>query len=166
MYSTIQDFLIDFQNESQATAKVFSYLTDDSLDKEAFDGGRTIGFLSWHIVYTLSEMTATASIDLGIVLNKTNEPKTTSEIQEMHQILIEKINSKLPEVWSDSELGDIVNMYGQQWTKSKVLDALIKHEIHHRGQLTIYMRIAGLKVPGIYGPSKEEWQLYGVEAAK
>lgn len=166
MYSSIQGFINDFQKESQSTAKVFSFLTDDSLHKVAFEGGRTIGFLSWHIIYTLSEMTASAGIDLGIVLDSDYEPQTTHEIREMHQKLVDKIITTLPQVWSDSDLGVIINLYGQQWPKSQVLDALIKHEIHHRGQLTIFMRIAGLKVPGVYGPSKEEWQSYGVEAAK
>jgi len=29
-------------------------------------------------------------------------------------------------------------------------------EVHHRGQLTIYLRLAGGKVPSIYGPSGDE----------
>jgi uncharacterized damage-inducible protein DinB len=44
------------------------------------------------------------------------------------------------------------------------LQALISHEIHHRGQMTVLMRQAGLKVPGIYGPAREEWAAYGMPA--
>ena len=35
---------------------------------------------------------------------------------------------------------------------------------HHRGQMTILMRQAGLLVPGMYGPSKDEWLAFGEEA--
>jgi uncharacterized damage-inducible protein DinB len=43
---------------------------------------------------------------------------------------------------------------------------LIQHQAHHRGQMTVLMRQAGLPVPGIYGPSKEEWANFGMEAPK
>jgi len=33
---------------------------------------------------------------------------------------------------------------------------MLLDQIHHRGQLSIYMRIAGAKVPSIYGPSADE----------
>jgi uncharacterized damage-inducible protein DinB len=39
---------------------------------------------------------------------------------------------------------------------------LMLHQTHHRGQLATYMRIAGLKVPGPYGPAREEWTNYGM----
>jgi uncharacterized damage-inducible protein DinB len=33
------------------------------------------------------------------------------------------------------------------------LQLALKHEVHHRGQLSAYLRAMGGKVPGIYGPS-------------
>ncbi len=35
-------------------------------------------------------------------------------------------------------------------------DAVLNHMIHHRGQLCVYLRLMGAKVPGIYGPSADE----------
>jgi uncharacterized damage-inducible protein DinB len=55
-------------------------------------------------------------------------------------------------------------MYGEMWAKGKTLGVIISHQIHHRAQLTIVMRLLGLKVPGIYGPSNEEWAAYGMPA--
>ena len=40
---------------------------------------------------------------------------------------------------------------------------LIKHIAHHRGQITVLMRQAGLKPFGVYGPPKEDWIHLGVE---
>jgi len=48
--------------------------------------------------------------------------------------------------------------------KAVTLDLLIKHIIHHRGQMTVLMRQAGLNVPGVYGPSRDEWSQMGMEA--
>lgn len=53
-------------------------------------------------------------------------------------------------------------MYGEQWPKGLVLSILIAHQTHHRGQMTVLMRQAGLPVPGMYGPSKEEWAAMGL----
>ncbi len=35
-------------------------------------------------------------------------------------------------------------------------DAVLNHMIHHRGQLTVYLRLLDAKVPGVYGPSADE----------
>jgi len=51
-------------------------------------------------------------------------------------------------------------MYGEKWARGVTLHILLVHEIHHRGQMTVLMRQAGLKVPGVYGPAKEEWTQY------
>ncbi|OLC11236.1 MAG: hypothetical protein AUH41_01155 [Gemmatimonadetes bacterium 13_1_40CM_66_11] len=40
-----------------------------------------------------------------------------------------------------------------------VLWFMLNDQIHHRGQLSVYLRMTGAKVPSIYGPSKDEpWQ--------
>ena len=57
-------------------------------------------------------------------------------------------------------------MYGQKWKRGVTLGILITHQIHHRAQMTVLMRQAGLKVPGIYGPAYEEWAAMGMEAPK
>jgi uncharacterized damage-inducible protein DinB len=41
---------------------------------------------------------------------------------------------------------------------------MLENEIHHRGQMTVLMRQAGLKVPGVYGPAKEDWAAMGMPA--
>ena len=55
-------------------------------------------------------------------------------------------------------------MYGETWKRGRTLGALVNHQIHHRGQMTVLMRQAGLEVPGVYGPAKEEWGAYGMPA--
>ena len=42
------------------------------------------------------------------------------------------------------------------WPLHQLLNALIAHEIHHRGQLSIYLRLNDVSVPSIYGPSADE----------
>ncbi|GAB3836025.1 DinB family protein [Hymenobacter jeollabukensis] len=44
--------------------------------------------------------------------------------------------------------------------RAEVVRHLISHMIHHRGQLTVYLRLLDVPVPGTYGPSADEptWQ--------
>ena len=44
------------------------------------------------------------------------------------------------------------------------LGFLLFHQTHHRGQMIVLMRQAGLNVPGIYGPAHEEWAAYGMQS--
>ena len=55
-------------------------------------------------------------------------------------------------------------MYGETWSRGMTLFYLILHQAHHRGQMEVLMRQAGLKVPGIYGPAREEWAAFGIPA--
>ncbi|MBT8395540.1 MAG: hypothetical protein HKO65_15595, partial [Gemmatimonadetes bacterium] len=72
--------------------------------------------------------------------------------------LAQEVGSK----WEDGDLEVEDQMYGERWTRGKTLTALLNHQTHHRGQMTVLMRQAGLKVPGVYGPAKEEWESYGM----
>ena len=63
----------------------------------------------------------------------------------------------MKEQWTDETLAEIKDMYGEQWSIATVLGILTSHQTHHRGQMTVLMRQAGLRVPGVYGPSREEW---------
>jgi uncharacterized damage-inducible protein DinB len=58
--------------------------------------------------------------------------------------------------WTDETLQVEDEMYGEHWPRGLTLQALVFHEIHHRGAMTVLMRQAGLTVPGIYGPNREE----------
>ena len=65
--------------------------------------------------------------------------------------------------WTDETLGEVRNMYGEEWRNGVTLRILIQHEIHHRGQMTVLMRQAGLRVPDIYGPTREYWLERGMQ---
>jgi uncharacterized damage-inducible protein DinB len=61
-------------------------------------------------------------------------------------------------------MGKEIDVFGRKMSVGTLLLFLLKHEIHHRGQITVLMKQAGLNVPGFHGPSKEEWAFVGMEA--
>jgi uncharacterized damage-inducible protein DinB len=51
-------------------------------------------------------------------------------------------------------LGDQIMAEGPRY--QMIADAALSHMAHHRGQLTVYLRLNGAKVPALYGPSADE----------
>jgi len=123
--------------------------------------GRSLGRLAWHIVQTLGEMGGHAGLKVEAANEKTPQPATAGAIADAYRVGASGVDSAVRSAWTDSDLAGEIDMYGEKWTRAMSLQALISHEIHHRGQMTVLMRQAGLAVPGVYGPSREEWAAYG-----
>jgi uncharacterized damage-inducible protein DinB len=161
IYATVQSFIEDYQNESSTTQKLLNTLTDESLQQEVASGYRTLGQLAWHLVPSGGIL---EPMGLKVDFPPAETPASAAEIAQGYkkttQALLEAVRTQL----TDDKLQESVNMFGQPWKNGFTLDMFIKHEIHHRGQLTILMRQAGLPVTGAYGPSKEEWVQMGMAA--
>jgi uncharacterized damage-inducible protein DinB len=164
MYRTIEDFVAHWKYESGSTQKQMDQLTDQSLAQAVVDGHRTLGRLAWHIVVTIPEMMQRTGLKLASVDPSAPVPKTAAEIKKAYASVSQQLLEQVQANWKDETLQLEDNMYGEQWKRGMTAMALVKHEVHHRGQMTVLMRQAGLKVPGIYGPSKEEWVNYGAPA--
>lgn len=91
------------------------------------------------------------------------EPAKFSEVISFYKLYSDQIFDQVKEKWTDEILLQETNMYGETWKMGKVLAMLVIHQSHHRGQMTVLMRQAGLQVPGVYGPSREEWASMGME---
>jgi uncharacterized damage-inducible protein DinB len=161
MYSTISEFLVDWENEKEYTLKIFRSLTDDKLDQKVCNEGRTLGRVAWHITASVSEMGKSAGLEVTEVDDKAHYP-SVEEIAALYNKLSEELSDAVT-AWSDEMLKEEIELYGEKWTRAFTLQVLIRHQIHHRAQMTVLMRQAGLKVPGIYGPSREEWKLYNMQ---
>jgi uncharacterized damage-inducible protein DinB len=68
--------------------------------------------------------------------------------------------SALENATDDALQGDFTLKANGQvlYTSKKIIDigVSINHLVHHRGQLTVYMRMNDIPVPSIYGPSADE----------
>lgn len=164
MYYKLQDFISDWTYESGATLKVFSNLTDESLTKVVNENVRTAGRLAWHITISIGEMAHRTGLKFKTVENNSFVPATVKEIFNAYKEASENLLSEIKSNWDDETLFVEDDMYGEKWKRGKTLSVIVNHQIHHRAQLTVIMRLLGLKVPGIYGPSKEEWAKYGMTA--
>jgi uncharacterized damage-inducible protein DinB len=164
VYRKVEDFLNVWEYESQMTLKMFANLTDESLLQKAVPEGRAMGMLAWHIVLSVGEMMSKAGLKPDCPAEDAAVPKSAKEIYNTYKKASESVVSQIKSEWTDATLEEEDNLYGELWKKGATIHALITHQAHHRGQLTVYMRIAGLSVPGAYGPSREEWATFGMTA--
>ena len=162
MFQTIAEFTRAWQAESANTQKIMGALTDASLAQKVSPDGRSLGRLAWHIIQTLGEMGGHAGLKVEAANEKTPQPTEAAAIADAYKVGAEAVDKAVRSAWTDADLAGEIDMYGERWTRAMSLQALMSHEIHHRGQMTVLMRQAGLKVPGVYGPSREEWAAYGV----
>jgi uncharacterized damage-inducible protein DinB len=142
---------------------VFKNLTDASLKQKVSAEGRTLGHLAWHIVLTLGEMGGKAGLKINAPPENAPNPNTASAIVQAYEKAGASFATEIKQKWNDAMLFEEIDMYGQRWTRTATLASIIKHQIHHRAQMTVLMRQAGLKVPGVYGPSREEWSQVGMQ---
>jgi uncharacterized damage-inducible protein DinB len=57
---------------------------------------------------------------------------------------------------SESDLGRTVEFAGAKFAADEFMLMMLLDQIHHRGQMTVYIRLAGGKVPSVYGPSADD----------
>ena len=163
MFRRIDDFLDAWTSHTGATLKVLRALTQASLEQPVHPGGRTLGRIAWHITLTLPEMMGHA----GLAVAGPDEhaprpplPDLIAAYESGARAVAEAVKAR----WTDAMLEERIPMYGETWARGEVLTSLIVHEAHHRGQMTVLMRQAGLAVPGVYGPAAEEWAAMGMPA--
>lgn len=164
MYRKIEDFINDWTYEYQSTLKVFNNLTDESLIKKVNENVRTAGRIAWHITTSVGEMAHRTGLTFKTIDSNSAIPATVNEIVQVYKEASENLLTEIKESWNDETLFVEDDMYGENWKRGTTLAVIINHQIHHRAQLTVVMRLLGLKVPGIYGPAKEEWNSFGMPA--
>src|ERR1039457_3935935 len=161
MYYKISDFVSDFDLETAVTLKVMNSLSDKSLDQKVTEKGRSLGKIAWHITGAFGEIGSTALLQVYRSDEKPM-PNSAKTIADEYLKSAASLKAAVLKEWNDDSLKEEINMYGQTWTKRQTLTTLLVHQMHHRGQMTVLMRQAGLKVPGVYGPAYEEWESMGM----
>lgn len=161
----IKDALLpEFDHEMAVTRKVIERVAEDKLAWTPHEKSMPMGRLATHV----AEIPQWA----GTILNEPEfnmtpssyQPKSAASVAEVLAIfddavtkargwLINKTDADLMSMWSFKQDGkDLFAMPRAAAWRSWVMN----HVIHHRGQLSVYLRQTGSKVPSIYGPSADE----------
>jgi uncharacterized damage-inducible protein DinB len=162
MFTSVDQFIDTWKHEKQFTHNVLAGLTDASLSQAVEPAGRTLGRIGWHVTQSIPEMMNRTGLDVSGPGEHESPPSRAAAIVSAYDSAAQSVEDEVKKSWTDETLGDVDEMYGEKWKRGQTLDVLVMHQAHHRGQMTVLMRQAGLRVPSFYGPAREDWATWGM----
>jgi uncharacterized damage-inducible protein DinB len=155
-------FLLDYTlptliQETATTAKIIAATPDGHSDYRPSERCMPAGELVWHIASAdVMFLEGILSGTFGASPVKPENIDTPQQVSDWYKEnmsgAIEKLSAYTPE-----EAARILDFYGfLQAPAAGIVTFALGHSIHHRGQLSSYIRPMGGKVPSIYGPSADE----------
>ena len=165
--SIAEGLIQEFDPEAAATRRVLERTPDDKYDWKPHEKSFSFGELASHLanIFAWTGMTLKQdSYDIapsGSEEFKTPQAANTAELLEMFDKNVAAAREAIAGT-SDEEFMKTWTMYrgGEQMfamPKIAVLRVFIfSHSFHHRGQLTVYLRMNDIPVPSVYGPSADE----------
>lgn len=160
-----QSFLQELIQEAANTRKMLQAMSDDVLDYKPAEKSWTMAQLGCHISESYHWFVPTFKADFmdfaTYTYDKGDGNSVAGILAKFEENLKEAIEC-LEAVESDAVFGETWYMkmgevtMGEMPRAAVVRGMLMNHLYHHRGQMSIYLRASGKKVPGIYGPSGDE----------
>jgi uncharacterized damage-inducible protein DinB len=155
--------LVEFDHEIGTTRKLLERLPDDKLAWKPHDKSMSLGGLATHLS-NLPSWGATilngAGFDLADALPNLEEKTSRADILAAFDAAaaqargsIAKTDAELVAPWSLKRGGQ------QVFTMPRATafrTFMLYHLVHHRGQLSVYLRLNDIPVPSIYGPTADE----------
>ncbi|GAA4763076.1 MULTISPECIES: DinB family protein [Flavobacterium] len=161
----LNEFLLpEFLYETANTRKLLAAIPEEHFDYKSNEKAMSLSQLANHIAEIPTWVPATflyPELDFGKIKYEAPNHNTVSEllafydknIEEATKLMHEVSNETLHENWTMRN-GETV--YFTMPKLSVYRTFIMNHTIHHRGQLTAYLRALNCKFPGMYGPTADD----------
>jgi uncharacterized damage-inducible protein DinB len=152
-----QMFLDGLEREYETTKKVVAAIPADKLDFKLGEKGRTMRELAWHLVASEAWFgNGIADGDFNRAESEAPPNATVADLLAFYNTEVPKATARVKAL-SGEDLSKIVDFFGVMKMPNVVyLGFWNNHSIHHRGQLSTYLRAVDAHVPSIYGGSADE----------
>lgn len=142
--------------EAEITKKVIAAVPDSKSDFRPDPHARTAKELAWHIANTdIQFLDGIADLNFSMA-SPEKKPQTSAEVVAWYDENIKRGIARVQAMTAE-QLATPVEFFGVfNLPAAMYLGFLSNHSIHHRGELTTYLRPMGSKVPSIYGGSYDE----------
>lgn len=148
--TTFTDFWI---TESKTTRKVLSRIPEGS-EYRPDPKSRTAKEIGWQIV--CEEQMLIDALESGKAQwTPADAPSTMKEIVDVYDKQSASIAERLSTL-SDAQWDGMLDFFGKQRPAAPMAWSFLFDIVHHRGQISTYLRPMGSTVPQIYGPSGDE----------
>ncbi len=153
----------ELKQQAVNTKRLLERIPNDKLTWKPHEKSTQIGRLGMHIAELPNSIVRTleaTEIDFAAIQFKPVFPNSVSEILETLDKSIAKAVEALGKM-SDKDMDVIYTARrGDQivykMSRAALVRRTLEHAIHHRGQLTVYLRLLDIPVPGTFGPSADE----------
>jgi len=158
-------FREELERETAGTRRVLERVPDGHYDWKPHEKSMTLGRLAELVATLPSWITMMVKQDeLEMTSYKSRPLRTSRElvegldqyVAEARLALTNATDEHLLEPWRLLVAGHVA---AEQARLIMLRDAVFSHLAHHRGQLTVYLRLNGAPVPALYGPSADEGRL-------
>jgi uncharacterized damage-inducible protein DinB len=153
-------YLPTIRNEQRITASVIEAVPPEKCDYRPDEISKCAMELAWHI--TATEMRFMDSVAAGeFDLNPIPRPESIRKPADLIAWYKENSEPRLRKLEDTTaeQLVKTVDFRGRlQLPAVMYLNIMLHHSVHHRGQLSAYLRPMGAKVPAIYGESHDSAQ--------
>ena len=156
--------IAELQMEAASTRKMLERVPAEKNDWKPHDKSMKLGQLAYHVAELSSWITNIlktdeldfAAIDYKPVMFDSNEDllaMADSNVNEALQVLDESSDADFEKMWT---MRNGAHEYFTLPKKIVLRTWAYNHVCHHRGQLSVYLRLLNIPVPGMYGPSADE----------
>lgn len=160
-------FLAELEREHAPTRRTLERVPDSRYDWKPHDKSMSMGYLTTLIATIPGWIETMINQDQLDVAPKDGpkykpaELRTAGELvqacdaafEKARQALKATTDEHLMTTWKMLAGGKVVS---EQPRHVAIRDAVLMHMAHHRGQLTVYLRLCGAMVPSVYGPSADD----------
>src|SRR5688572_10879736 len=158
-----QALIPELKYEASSTKRLLERVPAEKFDWKPHEKSMTLGRLASHVAEIPDWMTValtTDELDFAKGGYKPTIPTTKEELMEKFEKSYSKALETLQAADDETLKGNWTLKNGDHtiFTLPRVATLrsfVLNHLIHHRGQLTVYLRLLGIPVPGMYGPTAD-----------
>jgi uncharacterized damage-inducible protein DinB len=156
--------LADLEQELATTRRVLERVPDEHWDWRPHEKSMSLGRLAGHLAeLTFLALTVVKTDAFDVATDRPNRPAPANraEVLAMFDHGASELQAAMDALPAD-QWGNhwALKAAGEVFVSLPKVAALrsmgISHPIHHRGQLSVYLRLLDVSVPSIYGPSADE----------
>jgi uncharacterized damage-inducible protein DinB len=158
----VDSILMEMDQEAQTTKRVLDRIPEDRLGWKPHPKSYSLGQLALHIASVPGSVAAAAAPDTMEAPSFSQpEPKSRQEVLDTFSKSLESAketlkkmdDARLMAMWKLTKNGKVLMSIPRV---AFIRSILMNHNYHHRGQLSVYLRMLDVPVPSIYGPSADE----------
>ncbi len=163
--------LAELDREAQATRRILERLPEDKLGWRPHPKSMTLGQLAMHLASAPAQGATMFEKDTLVLPAEYSESPPATSVKEIMSTLDDGLAAArhILESFDDERMAATwtVEREGKQLMAlprlAGVRAILLNHWYHHRGQMSVYLRLLDVPVPAIYGPSADEDPFKGEE---